>query len=152
MHDLRLLFLPQYNLHHMIVGLSSALLERIRDNYPLAYILSIPIAPFSLGDTPLQHYNSLLCLSWLQTYSDAVLLIQNDVVLQHAQQLLLDRKGSRGGGGASRGVGKRVSVGGGGGGRERELLDGPVSLDDMNKGISQVLCNSLMPIWSVKQR
>ena len=144
----------------MYVGLSSALLERIRDNYPLGYILSIPIAPFSLGDTPLQHYNSLLCLSWLQTYSDAVLLIQNDVVLQHAQQLLLDGKGSRGGGGASRGIGKRVSVGGGGagggggggGGRERELLDGPVSLDDMNKGISQVLCNSLMPIWSVKQR
>ena len=87
-----------------------------------------------------------------------MLLIQNDIVLQHAQQLLLDGKGSRGGGGASRGIGKRVSVGGGagggggGGGRERELLDGPVSLDDMNKGISQVLCNSLMPIWSVKQR
>ena len=138
------------------LGLSSALLERIRDNYPLAYILSIPIAPFSLGDTPLQHYNSLLCLSWLQTYSDAVLLIQNDTILRHAQQLLLDGKGSRGGGGASRGIGKRVSVGGGagggGGGRERELQDGPVSLEDMNKGISQVLCNSFMPIWSAKQR
>ena len=137
-----------------LVGLSSALLERIRDNYPLAYILSIPVAPFSLGDTPLQHYNSLLCLSWLQTYSDAVLLIQNDTILRHAQQLLLDGKGSRGGGGASRGIGKRVSIGGGGGGggREGELQDGPVSLEDMNKGISQVLCNSLMPIWNARQR
>ena len=137
-----------------LVGLSSALLERIRDNYPLAYILSIPVAPFILGDTPLQHYNSLLCLSWLQTYSDAVLLIQNDTILRHAQQLLLDGKGSRGGGGASRGIGKRVSIGGGGGGggREGELQDGSVSLEDMNKGISQVLCNSLMPIWNAKQR
>lgn len=84
-----------------------------------------------------------------------MLLIQNDAILRHAQQQILDGKRSRGGGGANRGIGKRVSVGGGaggGGGRERELQDGPVSLEDMNKGVSQVLCNSLMPIWSAKQR
>lgn len=130
---------------YIIVGLSSALLESVRDNYPLAYILSIPVAPFSLGDSPLQHYNSLLCLSWLQTYSDAVLLLQNDVVLSQAQQLLLDSRGSGGGGGASKG--KRAS-----GGRENVLQDEPVTLQDMNKRISQVLCNSLLPIWSAKQR
>ena len=137
----------------IVLGLGSALLESVRDNYPLAYILSVPVAPFSLGDTPLQHYNSLLCLSWLQTYCDAMLLIQNDVILRQAQQLLLNGKGSRGGGGSSRG--KRASVGlasGGGGGREKELQNGPVSLEDMNKHISQVLCNSLMPIWSANQR
>lgn len=86
-----------------------------------------------------------------------MLLIQNDTILRHAQQQILDGKGSRGGGGGGgiRGIGKRVSIGGGaggGGGREKELQDGPVSLEDMNKGISQVLCNSLMPIWSAKQR
>ena len=131
---------PSFN-----TGLSSALLESVRDNYPLAYILSIPVAPFSLGDSPLQHYNSLLCLSWLQSYCDGVLLIQNDTILNHAQQLLLDSKGSGGGGGSSRG---KVS----GGGRESILRDFPVTLEDMNKQISQVLCNSFMPIWSAKQR
>ena len=82
------------------VGLSSTLLETVKDNYPLAYILSVAVAPFSLGDTPLQHYNNLLCLSWLQSYSDAVLLLQNDIIMNQVRRLVSDSKGSGGGGGA----------------------------------------------------
>lgn len=130
------------------VGLSSALLESIRDSYPLAYILSVAVAPFSLGDTPLQHYNSLLCLSQLQSYSDAVLLLQNDVILNQVRRLVSDSKGSGGGGGASRGR----RTGGGASGDMGVAQDVPVSLEDMNRNMSQVLCNCLMPIWSAKQR
>ena len=132
----------------ILTGLSSALLESVRDNYPLAYILSVAVAPFRLGDTPLQHYNSLLTLSWLQSYSDGMLLLQNDVILNQAQRFILDSKGGGGGGGASRG--KRT---GAVPGREGGMVqDVPVSLEDMNRNISQVLCNCLMPIWSAKQR
>ena len=130
------------------VGLSSTLLETVRDNYPLAYILSVAVAPFSLGDTPLQHYNSLLCLSRLQSYSDAVLLLQNDIIMNQVRRLMSDSKGSGGGGGASRG--RRSGVGASG--DVGVAQDVPVSLEDMNKNISQVLCNCLMPIWSAKQR
>ena len=109
-------------------GLGSFILEQLRDDYPLAYIFSVAVAPFSLGETPLQHYNTLLCLSWQQTYSDAVLLFQNDYVLQQAQKSTRVEKG------AGRHSSEDVSVG------------------EMNRHISQTLCNSFLPIWSAKQK
>lgn len=36
------------------------------------------------GDTPLQYYNTLLSLPYLQEYSDCVLLFQNDTLLTEA--------------------------------------------------------------------
>ena len=109
-------------------GLGSFILEQLRDDYPLAYTLSVAVAPFSLGETPLQHYNTLLCLSWQQTYSDAVLLFQNDYILQQAQ------KSTR--------IEKRA-------GRHSSE---DVSVSEMNRQISQTLCNSFLPIWSAKQK
>lgn len=109
-------------------GLGSFILEQLRDDYPLAYIFSVAVAPFSLGETPLQHYNTLLCLSWQQTYSDAVLLFQNDYVLQQAQ------KSTR----AEKGAGRHSSE--------------DVSVGEMNRHISQTLCNSFLPIWRAKQK
>ena len=106
-------------------GLGSAILEHLREDYPLSYILSVPVAPFSLGETPLQHYNTVLCLSWLQDYCDAVLMFQNDCVLQQTQKYL--SKGA---------PGRRGSE--------------SVSLEDMNRHISHTLCNSLLPVWSAK--
>ena len=122
--------LPPLSPPPTFAGLTSAILEHLRKDYPLAYILSISVAPFSLGETPLQHYSTLLCLSWLQTYSDAVVLFQNDAVMEQARKYLAggDIRG------ASRGGGEMVSV------------------EDMNGHISQALCNSLLPIWSAKQR
>ena len=103
-------------------------MEQLREDYPLAYILSVAVAPFSLGETPLQHYNTLLCLSWQQTYSDAVLLFQNDYVLEQAQKSA----------GVKRGTGRPRNEG--------------VSVEEMNRCIGQTLCNSFLPIWSAKQR
>lgn len=67
-------------------GFGSHLVELIREEYPLAYILSVAVAPFHTGETPLQHYNSLLCLSWLQKYTDGILLFSNDDVLSTLQR------------------------------------------------------------------
>ncbi|XP_072269532.1 uncharacterized protein [Pyxicephalus adspersus] len=49
-------------------GLGSRLCQEIRDNYPAGHLLSVTTAPHETGDTPLQHYNSLLCLSYLQRW------------------------------------------------------------------------------------
>ena len=114
------------------------LLENLRTNYALSYIISVAVAPFSHGETPLQHYNSLLCLSWLQAYSDAVLLFGNDSVLEQAQKYMTRSEGSSG----ERGVaGRRIE-------RERDM----VSMQDMNGHISSILCNALMPIWQPNQK
>ena len=47
-------------------GLGSCLIETLRDAYPLAHVMSVSVLPHSAGDSPLQHYNSLLSLSTLQ--------------------------------------------------------------------------------------
>ena len=49
-------------------GLGSRLLEEIRDAFPMAHVVSVAIAPHVSGDSPLQHYNSLLSLASLQRY------------------------------------------------------------------------------------
>ncbi|XP_053569698.1 tubulin delta chain-like [Bombina bombina] len=69
-------------------GLGARLCEEIRDTYPAGHILSVTVAPHESGDTPLQHYNSLLCLTWLQRYSDGVLLFKNDDVLKRSEALV----------------------------------------------------------------
>ena len=113
-------------------GLGSVLLEHLRQDYPLAYIISVAVAPFSFGETPLQHYNSLLCLSWLQTYSDAVLLFQNDSTLEQVQSLLYSGRAATG--------------------SNNNKGPGSVSMDDMNKHISKTICNCFLPVWDMKQR
>ncbi|EMP29522.1 Tubulin delta chain [Chelonia mydas] len=69
-------------------GLSSRLCEAIRDEYSLGQILSVTVAPHQAGESPLQHYNALLCLSWLQRHVDGVLLFQNNAVLRRTAALL----------------------------------------------------------------
>ena len=80
-----------YNRHKVLLyawtGFGSHMVELLREEYPLAYILSVAVAPFHTGETPLQHYNSLLCLSWLQKYTDGVLLFSNDNVLTTLQKI-----------------------------------------------------------------
>lgn len=64
-------------------GLGSHLVERIRDTYPMAHVMSVAVSPHTSGDSPLQHYNSLLSLASLQCHADGVLLFNNDDVLHH---------------------------------------------------------------------
>ena len=54
------------NWYCLLAGLGSHLCESIRDDYPMAYIMSAVIGPHVSGESPLQHYNTLLSLSWLQ--------------------------------------------------------------------------------------
>lgn len=71
-------------------GFGSHLCEMLREEYPMNYLLSITIAPHASGESPLQHYNSLLCLSALQRNVDCILLIQNDDVMAKVQKKSLD--------------------------------------------------------------
>lgn len=113
-------------------GVGSAIIEQLREDYPLSYILSVPVAPFSYGETPLQYYNSLLCLKTLQAHTDGVMLFQNDHVLTQAEKCH-SRSSSAPHDGR---VGSACSV----------------AVQDMNGHISQTLCNVLLPIWSPKQK
>ncbi|XP_067948056.1 tubulin delta chain-like isoform X2 [Watersipora subatra] len=67
-------------------GLGSRLLETLRNEFRLEHIISCVVAPFTSGDTPLQHYNALLSLTSLQKFSDAVLLFRNDMVSRHCSE------------------------------------------------------------------
>ncbi|XP_015277831.1 PREDICTED: tubulin delta chain-like [Gekko japonicus] len=68
-------------------GFTSRLCEAIRDEYPPGHILAVSVAPHQAGESPLQHYNALLCLSWLQRYADGILLFHNDELLKRAASL-----------------------------------------------------------------
>lgn len=63
-------------------GLGSRMIEEIRNQYPSIYLISVCIAPFRHGDTPMQHYNCLLSLSFIQNNCDAVLMFQNDDIIR----------------------------------------------------------------------
>ena len=87
------------------------------------------MVPFSQGETPLQHYNSLFCLQQLHTHTDGAILFHNDHTL--AQVLKLNTS---------------VSSAMGRSGSDRTMAD--VTVEDMNRHISNTLCNVLLPVWS----
>nr|XP_006815929.1 PREDICTED: tubulin delta chain-like [Saccoglossus kowalevskii] len=68
-------------------GLGAHICECIRDEYQLPYMMSVVIAPHLSGESPLQHYNSLLCLAKLQRNTDSVVLFQNDEVLYQLKRM-----------------------------------------------------------------
>lgn len=65
-------------------GLTCHILETIRDAFPIQYIFNVSITPFLSGETPLQYYNTLLSIPYLQEYSDCILLLHNDTILKEA--------------------------------------------------------------------
>lgn len=58
--------------------------QALRDDYPSLYLISACVGPFGTGDTPLQHYNSVLALQHLQAYADCVIYRGNDDLLRSA--------------------------------------------------------------------
>ncbi|XP_034776655.2 uncharacterized protein LOC117394755 isoform X3 [Acipenser ruthenus] len=68
-------------------GLGARLCEEIREAYPVGHILSVSVAPHQAGESPLQHYNTLLCLAALQRSADGVLLFHNDEALSRVLSL-----------------------------------------------------------------
>ena len=102
-------------------GLGSLLAERIKDSYSRQTLLSVSVLPFARGETPLQHYNTTLALDTLYQQCDAVMLFDNDTVLE-----LLTALSTKGGGGAGKGaVGLPFAV--------------------MNSYIADCLCDVLLP-------
>ena len=80
-------------------GLGSLLLERLRSEYPHHFLATASILPFQRGETPLQHYNTALCLARLHDHADAALLFHNDTTLDLLSHLVHQQQ--RGGKGAA---------------------------------------------------
>eukprot|EP00966_Prymnesium_polylepis_P336166 7391458-Prymnesium_polylepis.2 len=64
-------------------GLGSLLLQEARDAYPRRYITAASMSPFAAGELPLGYYNATLALSFLQEFSDTVLLFDNAALLNN---------------------------------------------------------------------
>ncbi|XP_062847861.1 tubulin delta chain-like [Trichomycterus rosablanca] len=62
-------------------GLGSRLCEEIRDEFAVGHILTVSVVPHHSGESPLQHYNTLLSLASLHRSADGMLLFNNDHVL-----------------------------------------------------------------------
>ena len=62
-------------------GLGSLLMQEIRDVYPRYYLTACAMCPFVAGELPLGHYNAALAMSFLQEFSDAIILVDNSQLL-----------------------------------------------------------------------
>jgi hypothetical protein len=102
-------------------GLGSRIIEEVRSQYPSMYIISVCVAPFRHGDTPMQHYNCLLSLNVLQKNCDSIIMFQNDDVL--------------------RSINKRQITSG-----HTTLQRSDYSTTDINKYIASCLAGLLLPI------
>ncbi|XP_017326691.1 uncharacterized protein LOC108267194 isoform X2 [Ictalurus punctatus] len=65
-------------------GLGSRLCEEIREEFPVGHILTVSVVPHQSGESPLQHYNTLLSLAALHRSADGILLFHNDHVISRA--------------------------------------------------------------------
>nr|WAQ15577.1 tubulin zeta [Halisarca dujardinii] len=108
-------------------GLGSRLVEELRSEHPKSFLLSVAVAPHSLGESPLQHYNALLTLSHLQQFADGVVLFQNDSVLEDTSNLKTSLQKP---------------------GASKAQPPSSVSLADMNSYIGGCMANALMPIYT----
>jgi hypothetical protein len=103
-------------------GFGCRVIQEIRNRYPAMYILSICVAPYRHGDTPLQHYNTLLSMAHIQKYTDGVILFQNDDILRSLNR---DFETSS---------------------TNRRLNKNNYSLSDVNKYIASNLVNMFLPM------
>ncbi|KAK3571837.1 hypothetical protein QTP86_020468 [Hemibagrus guttatus] len=65
-------------------GLGARLCEEIREEFPVGHILTVSVVPHQSGESPLQHYNTLLSLAALHRSADGILLFHNDHVLSRS--------------------------------------------------------------------
>ncbi|XP_066547386.1 uncharacterized protein LOC136714011 isoform X2 [Amia ocellicauda] len=106
-------------------GLGARLCEKIREEFPAGHILSVSVAPHQSGESPLQHYNTLLSLAALHSSADGLLLFHNDEAL--SQALAVQTRGRAGPPGAP----------------------AQTSLAAMNLHISSCLGGLLLPVHSL---
>ena len=50
-------------------GLGCFILESVKDEFPEIHITSVTTSPFVSGESPMQHYNALFTLAWLQRFA-----------------------------------------------------------------------------------
>eukprot|EP00794_Sanderia_malayensis_P017682 gene17682-19447_t len=67
-------------------GLGSAIVESLKEEFPSRHVTSITNGPFASGESPLQHYNALLTLAWLQRFADSVMLFHNDDLMHEVMR------------------------------------------------------------------
>lgn len=119
-------------------GCGSKLVELLRDEYgSKKYLFTQSVAPFSLGELPLQHYNNLLCMSHLNKYTDSICLHQNDDVLSQIERMAnLDNRSIKN---SLNPLTKKVN----------ENITASVSINDMNRYIIKSFLSTIYPVDSV---
>eukprot|EP00002_Diphylleia_rotans_P021665 TRINITY_DN4222_c0_g1_i9.p1 TRINITY_DN4222_c0_g1~~TRINITY_DN4222_c0_g1_i9.p1 ORF type:complete len:496 (-),score=74.64 TRINITY_DN4222_c0_g1_i9:181-1668(-) len=118
-------------------GLGCRIVEELRKDYPRHYILSVAVAPFTKGETPLQNYNSLLSLTTLQRSADGILLFHNEELMRVLTKSKMFGRGTN---------------------PKGPLTTGPppasikVSLEDLNNYIALCLCGLFFPLKIRKEK
>ncbi|XP_036393364.1 tubulin delta chain isoform X2 [Megalops cyprinoides] len=69
-------------------GVGTYVTQCLRDDYPHTFILNQLTWPYCTGEVIVQNYNSVLTLSHLYQYSDAILVHENDAVHRICAQLM----------------------------------------------------------------
>ena len=73
-------------------GLGSRLMERYKEQFPKNLMINVVVWPHSSGETPLQNYNSLFTTSFIQKYSDAAIMFQNERMMKFIPKWIDDKK------------------------------------------------------------
>jgi len=116
-------------------GFGCRMLEAVREEYGRKLsILDVVVLPFEGGDTPLQHYNTVLTLECAYENADGVLVLANDDLLGRVRGAKAAAKAPAG---ASTVAAARA--------RSRDAGRGAVSLSEMNEAGAEALWGVLAP-------
>lgn len=136
-------------------GVGGRLIEELREMFPMHFITSCPVAPFSHGEASLQHYNSVMSMASLQRHADAVMMIQNQDVLKLLVDRLPRQRDGAGGSVSSDSMGSSPTIAGfsagngGGAANSRSAPGAPstaVTIGDMNRYLAHCVASLLQPM------
>jgi hypothetical protein len=129
-------------------GLGSRILEAVRETHPTVVLADAVIAPFAAGDTPTQHYNTILSLAWSQRFADATLHFSNDDLLLRAAAARRANLSVAAGAAPSSVAEARARglLGGGGGGSGASEFTAGLFTRDLNNIIAEALAAIALPV------
>ncbi len=106
------------------------------------------VAPFSLGELPLQHYNNLLCISHLNEHADSICLHHNDDVLSLIERSAnLEARSSTGPKNTLNPLNKKLSAE-----ASASKAVSSVSIFEMNKFIVRSFLSAILPVDTVSHK
>ncbi|GMH36047.1 hypothetical protein BSKO_03915 [Bryopsis sp. KO-2023] len=87
---------PEFLLWHSLAGgvgggMTSFVLEHLRDTYPKMYIASASFGSLGAGFDPMQKINSIMCLGWLQAYVDLPMLFRPEAFDLHPRNAIASK-------------------------------------------------------------